>query len=641
MNNNIFFLAVSSLSFGVFASSGIGSSNQTEQWIFKNGYNYGNPSVPNYACYRIPAIVKLDTGELLAFAEGRQFSCSDHDSNTEIVMRKRDLQGNWGPISIVADHGGRVTRNPGPVVDDQGNIHLLYNVNYDSQNPDSQAAISESKIKENNNRYRASVFYIRSSDNGNTWTDYASQPVNIDDFVHPHAANESYQTGLWSWYAITPGHALKLDDGKLFFPANHSEYRHGFSSGDISRAYSHAITLDPTTGIFALSATVGPDTNENMAEQLDNGWVYMNMRNNHRSIGAYRAVSYSKDGGENWMGTEYGHIPQVGSTNYWRDIGYDSTLITPRVQASVIRYTSDKDETGVSRLLFSNPADRSKRKNGTIRVSYDEGKTWTHAYRYNSSTSKYSDLIVNDDKMVGILYEEGGSSGDGIYYIETNLEKITGEKDAYIAAVLTQFDANGIDPSTDISAPHQPELDPQTGDLTVTVTFALSAAGNTQATQFLARKGNALSTEEGWGLLIENGMLKFRANDAETAYGVQAALPANLGTDKHTITAKFDRSPDNSNEMMSLYLDGSKLPSSPLYNPLQSTSDIATTKSLSVAGSDNYYPLKGLVFGYQVYDYGLDSVTIENYAKSHLKDYNFSSFFNNPENNNFEDFFTN
>ncbi|NEX75857.1 sialidase family protein [Aeromonas rivipollensis] len=90
-----------------------------------------------------------------------------------------------------------------------------------------------------------------------------------------------------------------------------------------------------------------------MAEQLDNGWLYMNMRNNHRSIGAFRAVTYSKDGGENWMGTEYDHIPKTGSSNFWRDIGYDSTLISPKVQSSILRYSSDKDETGVSRLLFS------------------------------------------------------------------------------------------------------------------------------------------------------------------------------------------------------------------------------------------------------------------------------------------------
>ncbi len=577
----------------------------------------------------------------MAFAEGREFSCSDHDANTEIVMRKRDLTGTWGPISIVADHGGKVTRNPAPVVDDEGKVHLVYNVNYDSQNPDSDEAISEGKINQDNNRYRASVYYIRSADNGQTWTDYASEPANIDSIVHPNAANESFDKGLWTWYAITPGHALKLENGKLLFPANHTESKHGFTTGSY-RMYSHSFTLDPATDTFVLNATVGPDTNENMAEQLDNGWVYMNMRNYHRSIGAVRAVSYSKDGGESWMGSEYDYIPQPGSTNYWRNIGYDPALISPRVQSSVIRYSSDKGETGVSRLLFSNPAHTSERKFGTLRVSYDEGRTWTHAYRYNSSISEYSDLVVNDDFSVGILYEEGATSRDGIYYIEANLEKVTGSKDAYIPTIVNQHYSDGLSPiNSSIGAPHQPELDPQAGDLTITVNFSLSSTASTQTTQFLARKGNKVSEDEGWGLFIESGKIKFRANETGNRYGVQAALPSSLGVEKHTITAKFDRSPDTGSETMSVYLDGVKLASTLLYDVLQLNTAIATDSPLSVAGSDGTHPLDGLVFGYQVYGYGLDSVTIDNYSKSHLKDYDFSAFFDNPENNNFEDFFKN
>ena len=162
-----------------------------------------------------------------------------------------------------------------------------------------------------------------------------------------------------------------------------------------------------------------------------------------------------------------------------------------------------------------------------------------------------------------------------------------------------------------------------------------------QTTQFLARKGNRVSEYEGWGLFIESGKVKFRANETGNRYGIQAALPSSLGTEKHTITAKFDRTPDTGSEIMSIYLDGVKLASTPLYDALQPNTAIATSSPLSVAGSDGTRPLDGLVFGYQVYGYGLDSVTIENYSKSHLKDYNFSAFFDNPENNNFEDFFKN
>ena len=251
-------------------------------------------------------------------------------------------------------------------------------------------------------------------------------------------------------------------------------------------------------------------------------------------------------------------------------------------------------------------------------------------------------LVINDDKSIGILYEEGSSRHDGIYYIEANLEKVTSAKDAYIPTLVKQQYPDGVSPNTNpIGTPHQLELDPQTGDLTITVNFSLSATANTQTHQFLARKGNRHSTEEGWGLFIEGGKIKFRANEQGNKYGVEADLPANLATDKHTITSKFDRTPEGGDEIMSIYFNGVKLTSTPLYDTLNSGTAIATTSPLSVAGSDGISPLNGLVFGYHVYGYGLDSTTIKNYAKSHLKDYDFSAFFDNPENNNFEDFFNN
>lgn len=639
MNKKIYLLTLGCISFGALASNGIGNPEQRGVWIFKNGMSNSEVDVPNYACYRIPAIVKLNNGELLAFSEARQNSCSDHDKNIDIVMRKRDLSGNWGPVTIVADHGGKVTRNPAPVVDDQGRIHLVYNVNYDANNPDSEAAISESLINQDNNRYRASVYYIRSSDNGESWTDYSATPRNIDATVHPYSDKKTYQDGLWSWYAMTPGHALKLKNGNLFFPANHAEYKHGLPDG-ISRYYSHAITLDPKNDLFLLNATVGPDTNEVMAEQLDNGWLYMNMRNNHRSIGAFRAVTYSKDGGENWMGTEYDHIPKTGSSNFWRDIGYDSTLISPRVQSSILRYSSDKDETGVSRLLFSNPADTSVRKNGTLRISYDEGKSWIHGFQYESEASQYSDLVVNRNNSIGILYEKGSIAHDGIYYLETNLEMITGSKDAYIPTVVSQNYSDGRIPSVNlISEPHQSTLDPQGDDITVAITFELSADVDTKKTQFLARKGNALSRDAGWGLFIENGNIIFRTADDNKRYGVKATLPSPLGVGKHTVTVYIKSSVDDHERTMRMFFDGEQMTTTPIYEALPLGSVIATNNPLVIAGSDNHHPLNGKIFGYQVYDISLRDETIRNYAISYLKGYDFSSFFNNPENNNFELFF--
>ncbi len=71
----------------------------------------------------------------------------------------------------------------------------------------------------------------------------------------------------------------------------------------------------------------------------------------------------------------------------------------------VLRYTlagpQDKN-----RLLFSNPASTS-RVNMTVRLSYDEGKTWPVARAINPGPSAYSCLTVLPDLTIGCLYERG------------------------------------------------------------------------------------------------------------------------------------------------------------------------------------------------------------------------------------------
>ena len=51
-------------------------------------------------------------------------------------------------------------------------------------------------------------------------------------------------------------------------------------------------------------------------------------------------------------------------------------MVEPVCQASLIRYEWGRgDATGV--LLFSNPADEKRRVKMTVRLSKDDGKTWS------------------------------------------------------------------------------------------------------------------------------------------------------------------------------------------------------------------------------------------------------------------------
>ena len=57
-------------------------------------------------------------------------------------------------------------------------------------------------------------------------------------------------------------------------------------------------------------------------------------------------------------------------------------------------------------LLFSNPASK-KREKMTIRLSQDEGKTWSIVRTIHQGPAAYSCLAVLKDGSIGCLYERG------------------------------------------------------------------------------------------------------------------------------------------------------------------------------------------------------------------------------------------
>src|SRR5690349_11669547 len=89
--------------------------------VFKSGQD-------GYHTYRIPTIVKAQNGDLLAFAEGRKKSASDHGDIDIVLKRSRDDGKRWGPMQLVQDEQGDPTAkvwigNPTPIVDQTDPAH--------------------------------------------------------------------------------------------------------------------------------------------------------------------------------------------------------------------------------------------------------------------------------------------------------------------------------------------------------------------------------------------------------------------------------------------------------------------------------------------------------------------------------------
>ena len=83
--------------------------------------------------YRIPAIINLPNGDLLAFCEGRVNGAGDFGDINIVMKRSSDDGKTWGALQTIADNDKLQAGNPAPVVDvndpvyPQGKIYLFYN----------------------------------------------------------------------------------------------------------------------------------------------------------------------------------------------------------------------------------------------------------------------------------------------------------------------------------------------------------------------------------------------------------------------------------------------------------------------------------------------------------------------------------
>jgi sialidase-1 len=134
-----------------------------------------------------------------------------------------------------------------------------------------------------------------------------------------------------------------------------------------------------------------PGSNESMATEISNGRLMMNSRNQNRRIKA-RIVSISNDGGQSWDKTYF-----------------DTTLIDPVNQGSIL--TVGK-KNGKAIIAFCNAADPMRRDNLTLRISYDNGLTWSKNILVDKSVGNtgkdftaYSDIVKISKNKIGVLYE--------------------------------------------------------------------------------------------------------------------------------------------------------------------------------------------------------------------------------------------
>ncbi len=347
-----FFVSAAPADNGAEAGS---TDDMQQQPVFVSGRD-------GYHTYRIPSIVVTAKGTVLAFCEGRKNSKGDSGDIDMLVKRSEDGGRTFLPQQIVWDDDANTCGNPCPVVDrESGAIWLLMTHNLGDD--------VEKQIYEGSSRGTRTVWVAKSDDDGRTW----SKPVDV---------TATTKKPDWTWYATGPGCGIQLKSGRLVIPCDH------MTAGK-KEYYSHVIFSDDQGKTWQLGGSAGPETNECEVAELSDGRLMLNMRNYNPAERA-RAVAVSSDRGETWS-----------------KVVHDKVLIEPICQASLRRYGINDANGRETYLLFSNPADKDNRAKMTVRLSRDDGETWSGAKLLHAGPAAYSCLAVLPDGRILCLYECG------------------------------------------------------------------------------------------------------------------------------------------------------------------------------------------------------------------------------------------
>lgn len=357
--------------------------------------------------YRIPAIVRMANGELLALAEARVANSLDHGGPIRLVAKIGDETGtNWSdPITvstnILPDGEEQVVQNPAPVVDmtdpdHPGKILVMFN----------KAERGEHEVASGKSVRR--FFTIESIDHGRTWqnerdiTHEVHKPLApAYTRIHADAADRYNHPEDWrmSWTPV--GHAIQLHGGEDGTGPNKGRllFSNFVTRGEstVFQGQAHLVYSDDHGASWQhseLSPVLG--VNEMMAVEQANGDVLVNFRN-------YATPDHLATAGRGQL--VFRTLPDG---TYEAPVTHTAFPDLPMpgngLQGSIHRVA----DTPTGPMLLTGCDNRQTREGLTVWRSDDEGASWQHLLSLDPGPSAYSDLVTLTDGSIGLLYERGG-----------------------------------------------------------------------------------------------------------------------------------------------------------------------------------------------------------------------------------------
>lgn len=330
--------------------------------VFTGGMTAGGQ---RYAGIRIPALLRLADGTLLAFAEGRVDGLADHGDVDTLLSRSTDEGRTWSAPVVVADDGKAFVGNAAPVLDAKsGAITVLLGW--------KAAGVTETAIR-TGKAPACAIWAIRSTDGGRTW----SAPGPAGGLADLAAARG------WRWNLPSPCHGIQLvhgaHAGRLVVAGNHS------TAGGAGNQFLGAHLLLSDDGGLTwrvggsdsapeggrIGKTLNP--NESAVAEREDGVLVVHARDQGGGAPGTRAAALSRDGGMT-LAAPFAMV---------------EALVAPVCQGVLI---AARDAAGQPLLVASMPGHPDQREKLLIRLSRDGGARWSDGPLLHAGGAAYSDL---------------------------------------------------------------------------------------------------------------------------------------------------------------------------------------------------------------------------------------------------------
>ena len=343
-------------------------SLSSRQVVFRKNPTHG---------FRIPSLASSKQGTLLAFAE-RRVGLRDHAQNDIVLRRSLDGGKTWQPMQVLRDEGGDSLNDPCVVVLDSGRILLRYTrfpQGVHARNSSHTVIADPGYGKAKNVR----VYLVHSDDDGESW----SKPK---DVTRSFRRESSVSIG-------SPGVGIQKQrpphQGRILFPLYEVDHL-----GDGNRMSGNSVCFSDDGGqSWTLTPRVPEGEtkgggNEAQLVELADGSILLTSRAFGANVSA-RKMSRSNDGGESWTAFEMA-----------------TEMVTPACMSSVL--TLGADASGGETLVHVVPNNATRRVNGRLFLSHDQGRSWQPSLLLEAGPFAYACLSHVDRNSIGCLYEADG-----------------------------------------------------------------------------------------------------------------------------------------------------------------------------------------------------------------------------------------